>query len=73
MYFKLISVFLLSCVNATTWTVGYATNYHANLFNLYKVGYCIASLQAKEAKHSGVKGDLTLTNRSTVITLIGRW
>ena len=51
----------------------YATNYHANLFNLYKVGYCIASLQAKEAKHSGVKDDLTLTSRSTVITLSGKW
>ena len=38
------------------------------LFKLYKVGYGIVSLQAKEAKHSGVKDDLTLTNRSTAIT-----
>ena len=47
-------------MNVTTWTVGYAIPYHANLlFKLYKVGYGILSLQAKEAKHSGVKDDLT--------------
>lgn len=61
-------------MNVTTWTVGYAIPYHANLlFKLYKVGYGIVSLQAKEAKHSGVKDDLTLTNRSTAITPIGKW
>ena len=59
MYFNLISLFFPSSVNVTTWTVGYAIPCHANLFKLYKVGYGIVSLQAKEAKHSGVKDDLT--------------
>ena len=64
----------LSSINVTTWTVGYAIPYHADLlFKQYKVGYGIVSLQAKEAKHSGVKDDLTLTNRSTVSTPIGKW
>lgn len=43
------------------------------LFNQYKVGYGIVSLQAKETKHSGVKEDLTLTNRSNVSSGIGKW
>ncbi|KAK3741661.1 hypothetical protein QZH41_005089 [Actinostola sp. cb2023] len=34
------------------------------LYNKYKMGYGIISLQAKESKHSGIKYDLTLTNRS---------
>ena len=33
----------------------------------------IVSLQAKEAKHSGVKEDLTLTNRSNGSTATGKW
>ena len=37
------------------------------------MGYGIVSLQAKEAKHSGVKEDLTLTNRSNVSTATGKW
>lgn len=68
MYFNLISLFCPSSVNVTTWTVGYAIPYHANLlFQFYKVGYGIASLQAKEAKHSGVKDDLTLTNSTLIV------
>ena len=58
MYFNLISLFFSSSV--TTWTVGYVIPYHANL-------------QAKEAKHSGVKEDLTLTNWSNVSTTTGKW
>ena len=73
-YFNLISLFFPSSVNVTTWTVGYAIAYHADLlFKQYKVGYGIVSLQAKEAKHSGVKDDLTLTNRSTLCTPVGKW
>ncbi|PFX27363.1 hypothetical protein AWC38_SpisGene7938 [Stylophora pistillata] len=57
-------------VNFTTWTVGYAIPYHANLlFTRYRVGHGIVSLQAKEAKHSRLKEDLTLTNRSNKIDL----
>jgi len=74
MYFNLISLFFPSSINVTTWTVGYAIPYHASLlFKQYKVGYGIVSLQAKEAKHSGVKEDLTLTNRSNVNTPVGKW
>ena len=43
-------------VNVTVWSVGYAITYHAaNLYENYKVGYGIISLQTKEAKHSGIK------------------
>lgn len=74
LYFNLISLFFPSSINVTTWTVGYAIPYHAELlFKQYKVGYGIVSLQAKEAKHSGVKGDLTLTNRSNVSDGTGKW
>lgn len=74
MYFNLIALFFPSSINVTTWTVGYAIPYHANLlFNQYKVGYGLVSLQAKEAKHSGVKEDLTLTNRSNVSSGVGKW
>lgn len=73
MCFNLMSLFFSSSVNVTTWTVGYAIPYHANLlFKNYKVGYGIVSLQAKVAKHSGVKEDLTLTNRSNVNNIIGK-
>ena len=52
-------------MNVTVWMVAYAMPYHvAELYEYYKVGYGIISLQAKEAKHSGVKNDLDLINRS---------
>ena len=75
MYFNLIALFFPSSINVTTWTVGYAIPYHAQLlFEQYKVGYGIVSLQAKEAKHSGIKEDLTLTNRSTTVSShAGKW
>ena len=64
MYFNLVSLFFPNSITVTTWTVGYAIPCHASLlFKQYKFGYGIVSLQAKEAKHSGVKEDLTLTNR----------
>jgi hypothetical protein len=45
--------------------VRYAIPYHARkLYEEYHVGYVILSLQAKESKHAGIKGDLSLTNRS---------
>ncbi|PFX26930.1 hypothetical protein AWC38_SpisGene8401 [Stylophora pistillata] len=65
MYFNLISLFFPDAVNLTVWTIGYAIPYHAELlYRQQKVGYGIISLQAKESKHSGVKQDLNLTNRS---------
>ena len=58
----------------TVWTVGYAIPYHANLlYKQYKVGCGIISLQAKKSKHSGVKQDLSLTNRSRSTTTVGKW
>ena len=74
MYFNLIALLFSSSINVTTWTVGYAIPYHAQLlFKKYKVGYGIVSLQANEAKHSGIKEDPTLKNRSTASSHIGKW
>ena len=65
MYFNLLVMFLEQSVNVTVWTVAYAIPYHASLpFTQFKVGYGIISLQAKKSKHSGIKSDLVLTNRS---------
>ena len=65
MYFNLLVMFFEQSVNVTVWTVAYAIPYHASLlFTQYKVRYSIISLQAKESKHSGIKSDLVLTNRS---------
>ena len=56
------------------WTVGYAILYHAPKLNgSYIVGYGIISLSAKEIKHSGVKNDFDLTNRSNTTTEKGKW
>ena len=42
MYFNLIALFFPSSINVTTWTVGYAIPYHAQLlFEKHKVGYGI--------------------------------
>ena len=61
-------------VNVTVWSVEYAIPYHAaNLYENYKVGYSIISLQAKEAKYSGIKNDLDLTNRSHAASDKGKW
>ncbi|CAH3162294.1 unnamed protein product, partial [Pocillopora meandrina] len=74
LYFNLHALFFSLDVNVTVWTVGYAIPYHATkLYESYKVGYGIISLQAKEAKHSGVKNDLDLTNRSNKTTEKGKW
>ena len=73
-YFNLLALFFPDDVNLTAWTVGYAIPYHAELlYKKYKVGYGIISLQAKESKHSGVKQDLSLTNRSHSKTTAGKW
>ena len=54
--------------------MAYALPYHASLlYDKYKIGYGIISLQAKESKHAGVKHDLTLTNRSKSTGSLGKW
>jgi len=74
MYFNILVLFFEQNVNVTVWTVANATPYHASLlFSKYKVGYGIISLQTKESKHSGIKSDLTLTNRSRSTGGLGKW
>lgn len=73
-YFNLLSLFFNSSVNVTVWTMGYVIPYHASLlFEYYKIGYGILSLQAKESKHSGIKHDLMLTNQSRSSDTLGKW
>lgn len=74
LYFNLLALFFPDNVNLTVWTVGYAIPYHAELlYKHYKVGCGIISPQAKESKHSVVKEDLSLTNRSRSTTTVGKW
>lgn len=74
LYFNLYCLFFPSYVNVTVWTIGYAIPYHAlKLHEKYGVGYGIISLQAKESKHSGVKSDLSLSNRSNATDERGKW
>ena len=74
LYFNLLVLFFPSCINVTVWTVGYAIPYHARkLYEKYKVGFGILSLQAKESKHAGLKRELMLTNRSTKSSTGGKW
>ena len=73
-YFNLLSLFFPDSVNVTVWTIGYAIPYHAKLlFEKYGIGYGIVSLQAKEAKHAGIKQDLAHTNRSNATNACGKW
>ena len=54
--------------------MAYAIPYHASLlFDNYNIGFGILSLQAKESKHSGIKHDLLLTNRSRSTGSLGKW
>jgi hypothetical protein len=74
-FFNIFALFFNSNVNITVWTIGYAIPYHAaKLYTVYKIGYGIISMQAKEAKHAGIKKDLlNLTNRSLKIDESGKW
>lgn len=73
-YFNLLALFFSASVNITVWMVAYATPYHASLlFNNYDIGFGILSLQAKESKHSGIKHDLLMTNRSRSTGSLGKW
>ena len=74
LYFNLMCLFFPSHVIVTVWTVAYAIPYHAfQFYKTFKVGYGIISQQAKEAKHSGVKNDLALSNRSKSQDTSGKW
>lgn len=73
MYFNLLALFFREAVNLTVWTIGYVLPYHAESLDKKIQGYGIISLQAKESKHSGVKQDLNLTNRSCSTSTVGKW
>ena len=74
LYFNFYCLFFPSYVNVTTWTIAYAIPYHAlKIYDKYRIGYGIMSLQAKEAKHSGIKSDLALSNRSNKTDATGKW
>ena len=55
--------------------MGYVIPYHVKLvFEKYKVGFGIMSMQGKEAKHSAIKQELrNNTNRSTAQDERGKW
>ena len=73
LFFNSMCLFYPTFVNVTTWTIAYAIPYHAiKLYDTYRVGYGIISLQAKEANHAAIK-DLVLTNRSTSTGSKGKW
>ena len=72
-YFNILALFFPASVNITVWTMAYAIPYHSLLlFENYGVGLGIISLQAKESKHSAIKHDLTLTNRSKSTGSLGK-
>jgi hypothetical protein len=74
LYFNLLTLFFPESVNVTVWTVAYALPYHAKLlYDKYGIGYGMLSLQAKESKHAGVKGELSMTNRSRSTDEKGKW
>ncbi|CAB3999878.1 Hypothetical predicted protein [Paramuricea clavata] len=74
LYFNLLVLFFPHSVNETVWTVAYALPYHAKqLYEKYGVGYGMLSLQAKESKHAGLKGELSMTNRSRSTDKNGKW
>ena len=58
-YLNLIALFLPSHSNSIVWTIGYVIPYHAKkLYDEFKVGYGILSMQGKECKNSAVKQEL---------------
>ena len=74
-YFNLFSLFFPDQCQSTVWTLGYAVPYHATkLYNEYKVGYGILSMQGKESLHSSLKQQLrNESNRSKEETEKGKW
>ncbi len=74
LYFNLLVLFFPNSVNVTVWTMAYALPYHARqLYEMYGIGFGILSLQAKESKHAGLKGELSMTNRSHSTDKDGKW
>ena len=65
LYFNLHVLFFgPDSVCVTTWTMAYALPHHMRkLYDTYKVGYGITSMQSREAENAGIKLDLARTNR----------
>ena len=74
-YFNLYVLFFPQHCNVTVWTLGYVVPYHVrSVFEGYKVGYGILTMQGKEAKHSSIKHELkTCSNRSLASDETGKW
>lgn len=74
-YFNLFSLFFPLRCNITVWTMGYVVPFHAKeIFNNFRVGYGILSMQGKESKHSSIKQELkSCSNRSTATDEKGKW
>ena len=67
LYFNLIALYFPTHSNSTVWTMGYVVPYHAKkLYDEYKIGYGILSMQGKESKNSAIKQELkSCSNRAT--------
>lgn len=74
-FFNIFSLFFSDYCNSTVWTLGYVVPYHATLlWQNYKVGYGIISMQGKESKHAALKMNLKVsTNRSKSLDGNGKW
>ena len=74
-YFNLFSLFFPESCQSTVWTLSYALPFHSKyLYDNYKVGYGILSMQGKESKHSAIKQELKIgTNRSNSFDHTSKW
>ena len=67
-YINLLAL-LFSSINVAVWTVAYEIPYQSSLFfNNYDIGSVFCHF-----KHSGIKHDLLLTNRSRSTSSLGKW
>ena len=74
-YFNLFSLFFKQHCQLTVWTMGYIIPYHVKrIYQNFKVGFGITSMQGKESKHSAIKQELrNNTNRSNAQDHRGKW
>ena len=75
LYFNIFALFFSQSCNVTVWTMGYVIPFHVKkLYDEYKIGFGILSMQGKESKHSQLKQELkTCTNRSISHDENGKW
>ena len=75
LYFNLYVLFFPQQTNITVWTLGYVIPYHAkNMYDNFKIGYGILTMQGKESKHSAIKYELKMcSNRSKASDKSGKW